>query len=114
MAGNVFSEDRLTERFPDIGAAKIAAILRENNGHAGLRPIGVRLPQRCGTMGQSWGGHGDLAGTGKRDVDPDDQEHVKTLLTSGRLSCCKLPFVFGGSWGDFAVGIAGFEIHLRG
>ena len=41
MAGNVFSEDRLTERFPDIGAAKIAAILRENNGHAGLRPIGV-------------------------------------------------------------------------
>jgi len=58
--------DRLCQRFPDTGAAKIAAILRENNGHAGQAAAALR----------------DLGGTGKREVDPDDQEHVKTLLTS--------------------------------
>jgi len=58
--------DRLQERFPDVGANKIAAILLENNGHVGQAAAALR----------------DLCGTGKRDVDPDDQEHVKTLLTS--------------------------------
>ncbi|CAL1164456.1 unnamed protein product [Cladocopium goreaui] len=58
--------DRLQERFPDVGANKIATILLENNGHAGQAAAALR----------------DLCGTGKREVDPDDQEHVKTLLTS--------------------------------
>ncbi|CAE7239032.1 unnamed protein product [Symbiodinium natans] len=58
--------ERLCERFPETGATKVAAILRENNGHAGQAAAAIR----------------DLGGTGKREVDPDDQEHVKTLLTS--------------------------------
>eukprot|EP00438_Fugacium_kawagutii_P008680 Skav210823 [mRNA] locus=scaffold1597:307785:312534:- [translate_table: standard] len=58
--------DRLQERFPDVGANKIAAILVENNGHAGQAAAALR----------------DLCCTAKREVDPDDQEHVKTLLTS--------------------------------
>lgn len=49
-----------------MGANKIAAILRETNGHAGQAAAAIR----------------DLCGTGKREVDPDDQEHVRTLLTS--------------------------------
>lgn len=62
----VFIAERLCERFPDTGAAKVASILRDNNGHAGQAAAAIR----------------DLGGTGKREVDPDDQEHVKTLLTS--------------------------------
>ncbi|CAE7687111.1 unnamed protein product [Symbiodinium pilosum] len=58
--------ERLCERFPETGAAKVAAVLRENNGHAGQAAAAIR----------------DLGGTGKREVDPDDKEHVKTLLTS--------------------------------
>eukprot|EP00931_Biecheleriopsis_adriatica_P047795 TRINITY_DN27582_c0_g2_i1.p1 TRINITY_DN27582_c0_g2~~TRINITY_DN27582_c0_g2_i1.p1 ORF type:complete len:399 (+),score=115.87 TRINITY_DN27582_c0_g2_i1:85-1281(+) len=58
--------ERLCERFPEFGAGKVAGILRENNGHAGQAAAALR----------------DLQGSGKREVDPDDQEHVKTLLTS--------------------------------
>lgn len=58
--------DRLCERFANFPAQKVVDILRENNGHAGQAAAALR----------------DLGGTGKRDVDPDDIEHVKTLLTS--------------------------------
>ncbi|CAE7247893.1 unnamed protein product [Symbiodinium sp. CCMP2592] len=38
--------DRLCERFPDTGAAKVAAILRENNGHAGQAAAAIREQQQ--------------------------------------------------------------------
>eukprot|EP00441_Pelagodinium_beii_P045133 CAMPEP_0197625846 /NCGR_PEP_ID=MMETSP1338-20131121/5094_1 /TAXON_ID=43686 ORGANISM="Pelagodinium beii, Strain RCC1491" /NCGR_SAMPLE_ID=MMETSP1338 /ASSEMBLY_ACC=CAM_ASM_000754 /LENGTH=394 /DNA_ID=CAMNT_0043196351 /DNA_START=57 /DNA_END=1241 /DNA_ORIENTATION=- len=67
--------DRLCERFPQYGAEKVSVILRENNGHAGQAAAALR----------------DLGGTEKRAVDPDDQEHVKTLLTSPAMfaAVCK-------------------------
>lgn len=76
--------DRLQERFPDVGANKIATILLENNGHAGQAAAALR----------------DLCGTGKREVDPDDQEHVKTLLTSPVMfaALCKENFRKSYRW----------------
>jgi len=67
--------ERLCERFPQYGAEKVSVILRENNGHAGQAAAALR----------------DLGGSEKRAVDPDDQEHVKTLLTSPAMfaAVCK-------------------------
>ena len=36
------NEDRLKERFPEISGSKIAAILRENQGHAGQTAAALR------------------------------------------------------------------------
>lgn len=58
--------DKLCERFPDFSPGRIASVLRDNQGHAGQAAAALR----------------DLSGDGKRRVDPDDQEHVKTILTS--------------------------------
>jgi len=58
--------ERLIERFPSFAPDRIANILRENNGHAGQAAAALR----------------DLSGTAMRPVDPDDAEHVRTLLSS--------------------------------
>mmetsp|Transcript_58688 Transcript_58688/g.132280 ORF Transcript_58688/g.132280 Transcript_58688/m.132280 type:complete len:460 (-) Transcript_58688:236-1615(-) len=58
--------ERLCERFPNFTPEKIAGILRENQGAGGQAAATLR----------------DLLGTAMRPVDPDDAEHVRTLLSS--------------------------------
>jgi len=58
--------DRLQERFPTVGPERVAQILRDNEGHAGQAAAALR----------------DLTSAGMREVDPDDAEHVATLLSS--------------------------------
>ncbi|CAE7946955.1 unnamed protein product [Symbiodinium sp. KB8] len=44
--------ERLCERFPDTGAAKVASILRDNNGHAGQAAAAIRgpMPEPTGSL----------------------------------------------------------------
>ena len=58
--------NNLCERFGTFPPQKIAQILRDNDGHAGHTSAALR----------------DLSGTTMRPVDPDDAEHVRTLLSS--------------------------------
>lgn len=58
--------DRLCERFPTVTGRKVADVLRENDFHAGSSAKALR----------------DLVGHGVRDADPDDAEHVRTLLSN--------------------------------
>mmetsp|Transcript_110795 Transcript_110795/g.278522 ORF Transcript_110795/g.278522 Transcript_110795/m.278522 type:complete len:453 (-) Transcript_110795:47-1405(-) len=58
--------ERLCERFETYGPERVVKILRDCNGHAGQAASTLR----------------DLAGTEMRPVDPDDAEHVRTLLCS--------------------------------
>jgi len=57
---------RLCTRFPTFPPERVASILRESDGHAGQAAATLR----------------DLSGTAMRAVDPDDAEHVRTLLSS--------------------------------
>ncbi|CAE8674495.1 unnamed protein product, partial [Polarella glacialis] len=61
--------ERLCERFSEHGPERIASILRDNSGHAGQAAAALR----------------DLSGSDRGEVDPDDQEHVQTLLTSAAM-----------------------------
>jgi len=58
--------DRLKERFPSVPAEKVAQLLRENSGHAGNTAGALR----------------HLTGDGVVEPEPDDAEHVATLLSS--------------------------------
>lgn len=58
--------DRLCERFQNFGPERVSQVLRDNGGHAGQAASALR----------------DLSGTAMRPVDPDDAEHVRTLLSS--------------------------------
>ncbi|CAE7449030.1 unnamed protein product [Symbiodinium sp. CCMP2456] len=46
--------ERLCERFPDTGAAKVAAILRDNNGHAGQAAAAIRGPMPEQQVPSAW------------------------------------------------------------
>mmetsp|Transcript_25304 Transcript_25304/g.72960 ORF Transcript_25304/g.72960 Transcript_25304/m.72960 type:complete len:427 (-) Transcript_25304:30-1310(-) len=78
--------DRLVERFPTFPPERVADILRQNNGHAGQAAAKLR----------------DLSGTGMRPVDPDDAEHVRTLLSSPVMfsHACKEQFLKHDQNGD--------------
>lgn len=69
---------KLAERFPAFGPDRVAQVLRENDGHAG----------------QAAGALRDMSGTAMRPVDPDDAEHVRTLLSSPAMfaHACKEQF----------------------
>jgi len=58
--------ERLRERFPTFSADVVAQTLREQDGHAGQAASVLR----------------EMSTADTRVVDPDDYEHVKTLLTS--------------------------------
>lgn len=58
--------DRLRERFPTVAPQKVAEVLRENQFHAGGSARILR----------------EMIGHGVKDADPDDSEHVKTLLSN--------------------------------
>lgn len=62
--------DNLCERFPTAGADRVAESLRQHGGHAGKAASSLR----------------ELLSATVREPDPDDAEHVKTLLSS--------PFMF--------------------
>lgn len=57
---------RLQERFPSVSAQRVAQALRDNHGHAGEAAAVLR----------------DLTGSGVKEADPDDVEHVATILSS--------------------------------
>jgi len=57
---------RLRERFPAIRAERVLQVLRENDGHAGHAASDLR----------------DLCSGAMKEVDPDDAEHVATLLSN--------------------------------
>eukprot|EP00932_Pfiesteria_piscicida_P002160 SRR837773.121.p1 GENE.SRR837773.121~~SRR837773.121.p1 ORF type:complete len:219 (-),score=62.68 SRR837773.121:49-642(-) len=61
-----------------MGPERVAQVLRENNGHAGHAAASLR----------------DLACSEMRPVDPDDAEHVRTLLSSPAMfsHACKEQF----------------------
>lgn len=67
---------RLCERFPNFTPDRVLEVLRKCGGHAGQTAASLR----------------DLQGTAMRPVDPDDVEHVKTLLSS--------PMIFGQACKD--------------
>lgn len=62
--------DRLCERFPAAGADRVAEALRQHDGHAGKAASSLR----------------EMLSAAVREPDPDDAEHVNTLLSS--------PFMF--------------------
>lgn len=61
--------ERLCDRFPVLSAEKIAGALRKNDGHAGSAAAMLR----------------DLASCSVKMPDPDDAEHVSTLLSSRQM-----------------------------
>mmetsp|Transcript_52719 Transcript_52719/g.83666 ORF Transcript_52719/g.83666 Transcript_52719/m.83666 type:complete len:440 (-) Transcript_52719:94-1413(-) len=69
---------RLCERFPSVPPDRIAQTLRENNGHAGEVARVLR----------------DQTGSHVKEADPDDIEHVSTLLSSPQMfkHACKEKF----------------------
>jgi len=70
--------ERLCERFQAFAPDRVAQVLRECGGHAGQAASALR----------------DLSGTAMRPVDPDDAEHVRTLLSSSVMfsHACKEHF----------------------
>lgn len=58
--------ERLCERFPTIGQERVMEILIEADGHAGQAAARLR----------------DLSASGMRPIDPEEAEHVKTILSS--------------------------------
>lgn len=69
---------RLCERFPTVTPERIVQILRENNGHAGEVSRILREQTGCAV----------------KEADPDDIEHVSTLLSSPQMfkHACKEKF----------------------
>lgn len=69
---------RLSERFPTVPGSRVAQALREHNGHAGEAAAVLR----------------DLTGSHVKEADPDDVEHVATLLSSPAMfkHACKEQF----------------------
>jgi len=69
---------RLSERFPTVPGAKVAQALREHGGHAGEAASVLR----------------DLTSSNVKQADPDDVEHVSTLLSSPAMfkHACKEQF----------------------
>lgn len=69
---------RLCGRFPTIGAERVSQVLQECGGHAGQAAAALR----------------DLTGDQVRPADPDDAEHVRTLLCSPMMfsHACKEQF----------------------
>jgi Ca2+-binding EF-hand superfamily protein len=69
---------RLCERFPTVPGHRVAQALREHNGHAGEAAAVLR----------------DLTGSAVKEADPDDVEHVATLLSSPAMfkHACKEQF----------------------
>jgi len=70
--------NRLSERFPSVPGARVAQALREHHGHAGEAAAVLR----------------DLTGSHVKEADPDDVEHVSTLLSSPAMfkHACKEQF----------------------
>jgi len=70
--------NRLTERFPTVPGARIAQALRDHHGHAGEAASVLR----------------DLTSSTVKEADPDDVEHVSTLLSSPAMfkHACKEQF----------------------
>jgi len=58
--------DRICERFPSVSAERVAQALREHGGHAGKAAAELR----------------ELTSSKVKEADPDDIEHVSTLLSS--------------------------------
>jgi len=72
------SVDRLSERFPAATPRKVIEILRANQGHAGRAASDLR----------------DATSEVVKEMDPDDSEHVATLLSNPALfkQTCKSHF----------------------
>merc|ERR1719230_505320 len=70
--------NRLSERFPSVTPQRVAQVLREHKGHAGEAASVLR----------------DLTGSTVKEADPDDVEHVATLLSSPAMfkHACKEQF----------------------
>lgn len=70
--------DKLCERFSSVSPAKVADALRENDGHAGNAAAALR----------------EMSSMSVKDPDPDDVEHVATLLSSPAMfkHACKEQF----------------------
>lgn len=70
--------DRLRDRFPSVPAHRVAQALREHDGHAGGAARMLR----------------DLTSSVVKEADPDDVEHVATLLSSPSMfkHACKEQF----------------------
>lgn len=70
--------NRLTERFPTVKKEVVAKILREHQGHAGSAAGALR----------------DMTSANVKEADPDDVEHVSTLLSSPAMfkHACKEQF----------------------
>jgi len=70
--------NRLCERFPTVPGAKVAQALRDHGGHAGEAASVLR----------------DLTSSNVKQADPDDVEHVSTLLSSPAMfkHACKEQF----------------------
>jgi len=70
--------NRLSERFPSVPGHRVAQALREHQGHAGEAAAVLR----------------DLTGSTVKEADPDDVEHVATLLSSPAMfkHACKEQF----------------------
>merc|ERR1719230_1453603 len=70
--------NRLSERFPTVPGHRVAQALREHGGHAGEAAAVLR----------------DLTGSTVKEADPDDVEHVATLLSSPAMfkHACKEKF----------------------
>jgi len=70
--------NRLSERFPTVKGHQIAQALREHHGHAGEAAAVLR----------------DLTSCSVKEADPDDVEHVATLLSSPAMlkHACKEQF----------------------
>lgn len=61
--------DRLCERFPSVNADRVLQVLRDNNGHAGYAAADLRA----------------LSTDVIKSADPEDSEHVATLLSNAML-----------------------------
>jgi len=61
--------ERLRERFPDIAADRVLQVLRDNGGHAGYAAADLRA----------------LSTDVVKSADPEDSEHVATLLSNHTL-----------------------------
>lgn len=70
--------DRLCGRFPSIGPERVLQVLRDNGGHAGYAAADLRA----------------LSTDALKSADPEDAEHVATLLTNQMLfkQTCKAHF----------------------
>lgn len=70
--------NRLSERFPTVPGQRVAQALREHSGHAGEAAAVLRA----------------LTGSDVKEADPDDVEHVATLLSSPAMfkHACKEQF----------------------